>query len=94
VATTQGVQRKAPRQVFQREINRKVAAGEKDTPNISDAASMRRHWKSTEGMKMNFYKIVFADCTEIEEYGDSEADIRDFLARCYSGRAIRQICML
>ncbi|MCH5583341.1 hypothetical protein, partial [Pseudomonas syringae] len=50
--------------------------------------------KSTEGMTMNFYKIVFADSTEIEEYGDSEADIRDFLGRCYRGQAIRQIIQL
>jgi len=43
---------------------------------------------------MNFYKIVFTDGCEIEEYGDSVADVRDFLARCYAGRAIRQICQL
>lgn len=43
---------------------------------------------------MNFYKIVFADGSEVQEFGDSEADLRAFVARCYGARTIRQIVLL
>ncbi len=43
---------------------------------------------------MNFYKIVFADGSEVQEFGDSETDLREFVARCYSTRTISQIVLL
>jgi hypothetical protein len=43
---------------------------------------------------MNFYKIVFADGSEVQEFGDSEADLREFVARCYCTRTISQIVLL
>ncbi|WP_039607500.1 hypothetical protein, partial [Pseudomonas syringae group genomosp. 3] len=67
------------------------------------AEHRRFHWlalatgpdgKSTEGMTMNFYKIVFADGSEVQEFADSEADLRDFVARCYCTRTISKIIQL
>ena len=43
---------------------------------------------------MNFYKIVFTDGSEVHEFGDSEADLREFVARCYCTSTIRQIVQL
>lgn len=45
-------------------------------------------------IQMNFYKIVFTDGSEVQEFGDSEADLRDFVARCYCTRTISQIVQL
>ncbi|RMQ73697.1 hypothetical protein ALP99_00737 [Pseudomonas syringae pv. tomato] len=45
-------------------------------------------------MTMNFYKIVFADGSEVQEFADSEADLRDFVARCYCTRTISKIIQL
>lgn len=33
---------------------------------------------------MNLYVITFADKSQIEEYGDNEADVRAFLKRSFA----------
>ena len=52
------------------------------------------HWENNRERRMNFYKIVFTDGSEVHEFGDSEADLREFVARCYCTRTIRQIVQL